>query len=201
MLGLPSTTEVDRRLPKEAFYRHLRLDARTKRSFVDDIDSIVVTNSIKPSTSGFTDGRDVHEILVLAILLKSDRQPTGAIEAIASANPHRIVFLTEPGGTTYVVRRGLQSSHDIRELVLSGETLDDVWDSICAQVAFGDADGRDIGRRLDVARRIAALEAEISELDARCRKARQINRKNELFAELRTRQAELRDLRSEMTSR
>jgi hypothetical protein len=196
MLGLPSTTEVDRRLPKEAFYRHLRLDARTRRSFVDDIDSIVVTNSVKPSTSGFADGRDVHEILVLAILLKSDRQPTGAIEAIASSNPHRIVFLTEPGSVAYVMRRGLQSSRDIRELALSGETLDDAWDSICSQVAFGDADGRDVDRRLDVARRIAALEAEISELDAKCRKARQINRKNELFAELRARQAELRGLRT-----
>lgn len=196
MLGLPSTTEVDRRLPKEAFYKHLRLDARTRRSFVDDIDSIVVTNSIKPSTSGFADGSDVHEILVLAILLKSDRQPNGAIEAIASANPHRIVFLTEPGGTTYVMRRGLQSSRGIRNLVLSGETLDDVWDSISSQVAFGDADGRDVDRRLDVARRIAALEAEISDLDAKCRKVRQINRKNELFAELKRKKGELKELES-----
>ncbi len=196
MLGLPSTTEVDRRLPKEAFYRHLKLDAETRRSFVDDIDSIVVTNSIKPSTSSFANGQNVQEILVLAILLKSDRQPTGAIAAIASANPHRIVFLTEPGGVAYVMRRGLQTSRDIRELTLNGETLDDVWDSICAQVAFGDVDGRDVDRRIDDAKRIAALEAEISDLDAKCRKARQINRKNELFAELKRKQRELKELES-----
>ena len=32
MLGLPSTTEVGRRLPKEAFYRNLKLDAACRKA-------------------------------------------------------------------------------------------------------------------------------------------------------------------------
>ena len=40
----------------------------------------------------------------------------------------------------------------------------------------------------------AALEAEIAKLDAACRKARQINRRNELFAQLKAKQRELSEL-------
>ena len=197
MLGLPSTTEVGRRLPKEAFYRHLTLDAKIRRSFVDDIGAITVANSIKTATLGLADGEAVHEIMVVRLDLKGDAEPTGAIGAIAAANPHRLVFRCEPNGRTYVVRRGLQASDSIDALTLTGESLDEAWDSICAQVAFGDTDGRDIDGRLVRAKCRAALEAEISDLDARCRKARQINRRNELFAELKRKQQELEKLREE----
>lgn len=200
MLGLPSTTEVNRRLPKEAFYRHLKLDAKTKRSFVDNIEAITVANSLKPATLGFADGERVHEIMVVAIALKGETQPTGVIEAIAAANPHKLVFRCEPSGRTYVVRRGLQSSDTIETLALVGRILDEAWDSICAQVAFGDTDGRDIDGRLALAKRRAALEAEIADLDVRCRKAKQINRRNELFAELRRKQAELKNLAEGVSS-
>lgn len=36
MLGLPSTTEIGKRFPKEAFYRHLKLDAKAKEEFVSE---------------------------------------------------------------------------------------------------------------------------------------------------------------------
>jgi hypothetical protein len=196
MLGLPSTTEVGRRLPKEAFYQHLKLDFKTHRSFVEEVEAITVANSIKPATLGFADGERVHEIMVLRLDLKGNSEPTGAIETIAATNPHKLVFRCEPSGQTYVVRRGLQSSDAIETLTLVGQVLDEAWDSICAQVAFGDTDGSDVDGRLARARRRAALEAEIADLDARCRKAKQINRKNELFAELKRKQRELEGLES-----
>lgn len=65
MLELPSTTEVGRRLPKEAFYRNLKLDARTRGEFVHLIEGITVTNSVKPTTANIADGDNVHEIMVL----------------------------------------------------------------------------------------------------------------------------------------
>lgn len=194
MLGLPSTTEVGRRLPKEAFYRNLKLDAKTRDEFVHLIESIIIANSIKPSTANVDDGATVHEIMVLDVRLKGDEQPKRAIEAIARANPHKLVFCTEPGGVTYVLRTGELLSGDPVSLSLVGTTLDVAWESICAQVIFGDTGGTDVDARIDRARRRASLEAEIAKLDAACRKARQINRKNELFSQLRTKQRELRAL-------
>lgn len=194
MLGLPSTTEVGRRLPKEAFYRNLKLDAKTRDEFVHLIESITIANSIKPLTANIDDGATVHEIMVLDIRLKCDVQPTRAIEAIASANPHRLVFHTEPAGTTYVLRKGLRSNNAIGKLILAGRSLDTAWDSICAQVIFGDVNGMGIDKRIELATKKASLEAEIAKLDTACRKAKQINRRNELFAQLKAKQRELNAL-------
>lgn len=194
MLGLPSTTEVGRRLPKEAFYRNLKLDARARDEFVHLIESITLTNSIKPSTANIDDGANVHEIMVIDVRLKSDAQPTRAIEAIASTNSHKLVFRTEPGGVTYVLRKGMQSAESIDTLELNGRNLDAAWDSICSQVIFGDADGSGVDIRIDLAKRRDSLEVEIAKLDAACRKARQINRKNKLFVQLKAKQQELRAL-------
>lgn len=195
MLGLPSTTEVGRRLPKEAFYRNLKLDARTRNEFVHLIESITIANSIKPTTANIDDGEHVHEIIVLDVHLKGDVQPMRAIEAIASANPHKLVFYTEPTGTTYLLRKGMHSSEEIETLTLAGKTLDVAWDSICSQVILGDADGTNVDARVNLARRRNNLEAEIAKLDAACRKARQINRRNELFKSLRQKKSELNALR------
>lgn len=194
MLGLPSTTEVGRRLPKEAFYRNLKLDARTRDEFVHLIESITIANSIKPSTANVDDGASVHEIMLLEIELKGAVQPTRAIEAIAGTNPHKLIFHTTPGNVVYVLRRGLRSSESIDALILAGRTLDEAWDSICAQVIFNDTDGTSIDRRIEHAKLVTELEAEIAKLDVACRKARQINRKNELFAKLKAKRHELQIL-------
>lgn len=68
---------MGRRLPKEAFYRHLTLDAKTRRSFVDDIGAITVANSIKTATLGLADGEAIHEIMVVWLDLKGGRRAHG----------------------------------------------------------------------------------------------------------------------------
>lgn len=196
MLGLPSTTEVGRRLPKEAFYRNLRLDAKTRDEFVHLIERITIANSIKPTTANLADGERVHEIMLLSLELKGDEQPVRAIEAIARANSHMLLFHTEPGDMVYVLRSGLHTSNTVDSIVLTGQTLDAAWDSICAQVVFGDTDSVDIDARIERARQKADLEAEIKKLDAACRAAKQINRKNELFAQIKEKKCELEGLRS-----
>ena len=197
MLGLPSTTEVGRRLPKEAFYRNLKLEAKTRAEFVHLIEAITIANSIKATTVNLGDGESVREIMVLSVLLKGEEQPRRAIEAITKANPHKLVFHTEPTGTTFVFRKALYSSQVIESLTLAGSTLDEAWDSICSQIVFADVDGADVDGRIDRARRRAALEAEITALDQRARKATQISRKNELFAQLARKKRELHALGKE----
>lgn len=190
MLGLPSTTEVGRRLPKEAFYKNLKLDARTREEFVRFIDRITVANSVKPATANVADSERVHEVIVLAIDLKGDEVPSRALAKIAEANPHELVFALSDGSVA-VWRSGLHVRGGIDHLSIAGATMDEAWDSFCAQVLFGDADGRGIDVRIDRKRRRESLEAEIASLDAKMRKERQTGRKNELFAQLRAKRREL----------
>lgn len=87
MLGLPSTTEVDKRIPKEAFYRNLKMSADLRASFTSDIDRIVVRNSLKSATTNIPAGTRVPEIMVLEVSLKRRRVPSDALRAIAAQNP------------------------------------------------------------------------------------------------------------------
>ena len=194
MLGLPSTTEVGRRLPKEAFYEHLALDKRTREEFVRLIDRIEIANSVKPATANLADGSHVHEIIVLRIDLKCGEVPEHALEAIAKSNPHKLVFRLEPIGATCVFRDGMWRSDDMDGLKLEGPTMDEAWDSAVSQVAFGDSDGKDIDERLAREKLRCSLESEIASLDAKCRKTKQINKRNELFAQLKARMRELDQL-------
>ena len=92
MLGLPVTTEVGRRLPKEAFYRHMDVDAATRRDLTGGVAAIVVTNSIKPATTNIADGKAVHEILVLRIDPKGERVPERAVRLVSNATPNKAVW-------------------------------------------------------------------------------------------------------------
>ena len=191
MLGLPATTEVGRRLPKEAFYRHIDVDAATRRDLTGGVASIIVANSIKPTTTNITDGKAVHEILVLRIDPKGERVPERAVRLVSDATPNKAVIVD--GGSGDI----LLEAQDVERLALNGFDLDMVWDSILAQVALGEFDGHDVWARINRREKIDGLRAEVSALDAKARKERQIARKNELFAQMKRKQAELRRLEEE----
>ena len=138
MLGLPSTTEVDRVLPKRAFYEHLQLDPATRRSFVDDIESLTVRNSIKPSTTGIPAGDAVQEVLVLEVALKGATVPAAALAAIARSNPHRLLFVcTRDGKACLAVLLGnlvVGQWQDAGKLALGLDPIgmDQTWDRMAS---------------------------------------------------------------------
>ena len=83
---------------------------------------------------------------------------------------------------------------------VQGSTLDDVWDAVVSQGAFGDIGSAtmSVEERLALTKKIAALEKLVRELDTKCRKAKQIGKKNELFAQMRKAEAELEQERKEL---
>ncbi|WP_322153305.1 DUF4391 domain-containing protein [Paratractidigestivibacter sp.] len=198
MLGLPSATEVERALPKEAFYRNLKMTAMLRRDFVDGVERIVLANSVKPSSCYLADGRRVHEVLVVRLEPKGAEAPRSVVRAVMDANPNRLVVVDAGAGRAFLSEAGrMIVSDDLHELVLVGEDLDEAWDSMLAQAAFGETDGTDVLTRIDRREKARALAAEVAALDARARKERQISRRNDLFAQLKKKQAELAELRKE----
>ena len=199
MLGLPSTTEVERALPKEAFYRNLKMTAALRRDFVDGVERIVLANSVKPSSCYLADGRRVHEVLVVRLEPKDGAAPESVVRAVMGATPNRLVAVDAGAGRAFLSEGGrMIVSDDLRALALHGEDLDEAWDSMLAQAAFGDVDGTGVLARIDRRERARALAAEVAALDAKARKERQISRRNDLFAQLKKKQAELAELEKEM---
>lgn len=189
MLGLPSTTEVGRRIPKEAFYGHLKVSAALRQFFIDDVEYFVVANSIKTSTTGIPDGERVHEVLVVQVALKARRVPEEVLVLVAQANPHKLLFVCTRDGEAclaVMLKRlvvGPWRPFDRLTLDMNASDVDAVWDSLASQVVYNDAGGgpETIEERFEVDAKIKALYEELARVEARGRKERQVARKNALF--------------------
>lgn len=59
MIEFPAATAVHRRLPKEAFYKHLPLTKILKEKFVSDVDRIVVENSFTKENLNLASDADI----------------------------------------------------------------------------------------------------------------------------------------------
>lgn len=208
MLGLPSTTVVGRRLPKEAFYRNLKVPVQVKDAFVHQVERFEVAHSIKPSTTSIPAGNDVAEVLVLLVELRQREVPEAVLKLVAEANSHKLLFVCLHDGEAclaVMLKRlvvGAWQPLDALQLSLRSDDMDSFWDSLASQVVYGDvglgvsgsAGGMTVEERFAHDERVAKLRADIDRLDARCRKERQINRKNKLFAEVRELKRQLREL-------
>lgn len=70
MIDFPAATVVHRKMPKEAFYKHLPLTKPLKDKFVSDVDRIYVENSLTKENLNLASDSEVQEILLLSIALK-----------------------------------------------------------------------------------------------------------------------------------
>lgn len=197
MLGLPSTTEIGKRFPKEAFYRHLKLDAKAKEEFVSGIERITLANSVKPSTANVEDGMRVHEIMVFEVQMKSASIPKRALALIDGANVNAIIFVCEHEDhrSTVLFRCGCHSRDAAMELYLDGGNLDSIWDAYVSQMVFGNATEGDLDERIRISQRQDELEHEVERLRKACMKTKQISKRNDLFEQTKNKQEELDALR------
>lgn len=196
MLSLPSTTEVEQVLPKSGFYKNMDIDARTKDLFVSTVRSIVIRNVIRPDTCNLAEGKRVHEVFVIEAEPKAAEVPEAVVRTIMRANQSRMVVVDAGTGAAWARGpSGLLCADGVGSLSLRGADLDEAWDSILAQLALGVEDGTDVDERIKRSEAVKTLEREIDALDNKCRRERQMSRRNELFAQLRKKRRELAALR------
>ncbi|WEV66155.1 DUF4391 domain-containing protein [Bifidobacterium sp. ESL0764] len=79
-------------------------------------------------------------------------------------------------------------------LSVNGETLDEVWQSLCAQVIFGDDDGSNLDARLAKQTAIAELTAQIAKLEGDHARAKDGAKRNEIFVRLHKAKKQLEEL-------
>ena len=81
--------------------------------------------------------------------------------------------------------------------------MDKVWDALAPQAAFGDMGMEDVTaeERFAVSARLKVLREERDGVEARCRKERQLARKNELFRQMRALEKRIEEMeRDEIAS-
>lgn len=196
-LGLPSTTLVGRVMPKKAFYEHLKTTAAIKDEFVQKIERIEMVAALKETSVHIPATKGVAEIDVLALHLKGEEVPREAIELIARSIPNRLLFvcLANEACRLLVWRGRLHETGwgpaEGVALGLRGTTLSELWNSLCSQVVFGDADPHDLEGRLARRARAEALRRELETVSRRRRAEIQTGKRNALWDRMRAIKREL----------
>ena len=196
MIDFPTATAVHRRLPKEAFYKHLPLTKVLKDKFVSDVDRIIVENSLTKENLNLTADSEVKEILLLSITLKKQEFDGKVIEAIARQNPHKLVFLLmfEESRQLALYHGKLYRTQwmDATEVNLKpqGFSLDEIWDGFTEQIALYEeraekTDTLSMDDRLKLQEEILKLEKLIEKTEAAAWKEQQPKKQFELYTRLR----------------
>lgn len=207
MIDFPTATAVHRRLPKEAFYKHLSLTKVLKDKFVSDVERITVENSLTKDTLNLTVDSEIKEILLLSITLKKQEFDGKVIETIARQNPHKLIFLLAFENSRQLAlyhgklyRTQWMDSSEVN-LKPRGFSLDEIWDAFVEQIALYEeraekTDSLSVDERLALQEQILKLEKLIKKTEAAAWKEQQSKKQFELYTRLRAYKKNLEFLKS-----
>lgn len=199
-LKFPPTTIVGKPVPKNAFYKHLEVNAKMKQHFVDDVVSIHWLYKLAPSTINVEDGKQVHEIVVFSAVLKDKDCPDDVFLFIDRNMPRHVVFILEYEDRYKVLlnykawKDGQNSQFDIIKtfatdwltdgqllLTLEGQSMDVLYEAMAGQVSgFGTTKAEDTKRIVELEGLINKAKREVESIQKRIRNERQLNRQMEL---------------------
>ncbi len=216
MIGLPKSTEFNKRIPKQKFYENLTVSPILKRAFIDQIKVIYWKNKIDSNTTNLAEGETVTEIEIFEIKLNKPKLDETVLRQIDKEVPYHIIFLLEYEGkyqawTAYkeavasgnnAFKVGIYYHTDWLEedelpLKIDGLNIDKVYENFVRQIA-GDALQTENSESLkesvfrDAHRQ--ELQKQISVLQTKIRKEKQFNKQVELNSDLKLLRALLEEL-------
>jgi hypothetical protein len=207
-LNFPQSTKVGKPVPKNAFYKHLEVNAKIKQHFVDDVARIDWLYKLAPSTLNVADGTAVHEIVVFSAVLKSKDCPDDVFLFIDQNMPRHVVFILEyenrykvllnykewkdgkdgQNGQFRIVKTFATGWLAIEQLSLpvEGQTMDAVYEAMVGRVSgFGTTKSADTRHIIELESLIAKGKRDVENLQKRIRAERQLNRQMERNGEAR----------------
>ena len=206
MLGLPKTTEFNKRIPKQKFYENLSVTPAVKKAFTEQIKIIYWRNKLAATTLNLAPGEQVTEIEVLEVRLNAPDLDENVLRLIDREIPYHILFLLEydgkyqaavgykeaagSGKAAFKVDRYYRTDWLVEEelpLHLEGLTIDAVYENLIRQIAGDSLSGGEdttLKESVEHQKKREQMEKQIATLEAKMKKEKQLNRKMELKAEI-----------------
>lgn len=207
MIGLPKTTEFNKRIPKQKFYENMDISPALKKIFVEQVRIIYWKNKIAASTTNLAAGTDVTELEVFEVRLSSPVLDDSLLRQIDKEIPYHILFLLEyqgkyqawigykeaaaSGNKAFKVNGYYHTEwlvEDELPLKLEGLNVDAVYENFVRQIAGDKLKTKAAGESLkeSVARdeQKQALQKHIATLQAKIRKEKQLNKQMQMNIEL-----------------
>lgn len=205
VLGLPKSTEFNKRIPKQKFYEHLSVTLAIKAAFAEQIKIIYWRNKLAATTLNLSPGELVTEIEVFELRLTSPELDENVLRLIDREIPYHILFLLEYNGkykaamgyketagsgkAAFKVDRYYRTEWLTEEelpLHLEGLTIDAVYENFIRQIAGERLTGGEnttLKESVEQQKQREQIEKQITALEAKMKKEKQLNRKMELKAE------------------
>ena len=215
MLGLPMTTEFNKRIPKQKFYENIAVTPAMKKAFVEQIRIIYWRNKIATTTLNLAAGEQVTEIEVFEVRLSAPELDESVLRQIDREVPYHILFLLEyegryravigykeaaAGKTAFKVDRYYSTDwldEDDLPVHLEGLTLDAVYENFVRQIA-GDVlveeNGTTLKESIEQQKQREQLEKQIAALEAKIRKEKQPKKKFEMVQKIKMLKERLKDV-------
>ena len=214
MIGLPKTTEFNKRIPKQKFYENMDISPALKKVFVEQVRIIYWKNKIAASTTNLAAGTDVTELEVFEVRLSSPVLDDSLLRQIDKEISYHILFLLEyqgkyqawigykeaaaSGNKAFKVNGYYHTEwlvEDELPLKLEGLNVDAVYENFVRQIAGDKLKTEAAGESLkeSVARdeQKQALQKQIATLQAKIRKEKQLNKQMQMNTELKKLKKEL----------
>ena len=206
MFSFPQTTEYGKRIPKQKLYENLDISPSLRRVFVNQIRLIYWRNKLAASTLNIAAGEAVTEIEVFEVRLNDPQLDEAVLKQIDKEIPYHILFIltcdgkaqawigykeaAASGSNAFKVGRYYHTEwmpEDELHLCIDGLNMDAVYESLVRQIA-GDKLQTDSGESLKESverdERKKQLEKQISTLENKMKKEKQLNRRMEMNSEL-----------------
>lgn len=216
VVGFPQATEFNKRIPKQKFYENLEVSPALRRVFVDQIRLVYWRNKLAASTLNIAAGEAVTELEVFEVRLNDPQLDEAVLKQIDKEIPYHILFIltcdgkaqawigykeaAASGSNAFKVSRYYHTDwmpEDELHLSIDGLNIDAVYESLVRQIA-GDKLQTDSGESLkeSVVRdeKKKQLEKQISTLENKMKKEKQLNRRMQMNAELKRLGKEMKKL-------
>ena len=205
VLGLPVSTEFNKRIPKQKFYENIAVTPAMKKAFVEQIKIIYWRNKIAATTLNLAAGEQVTEIEVFEMRLSAPELDESVLRQIDREIPYHILFLLEyegkyravigykeaaTGKTAFKVDRYYSTDWlDEADLPvhLDGLSLDAVYENFVRQIAgevLADKNGTTLKESVEQQKQREQIEKQTATLEAKIRKEKQPKKKFELVQKL-----------------
>lgn len=205
ILNFPSTTIVNKPVPKNAFYGRSR-DSSLREFLTREFESIVWLYKFASATLNVEDGEYVHEIDVFYCRMKEDKYNIKPFSAMDELLPRHTVFIIEYGEKVDLLMHHKEISlvhgeqkwkcgvselkRDFRidadTLNIQGQSMDVVYNCLLSQISgLSVSSKEEYKEQVEQRKHIEILQKQIAALQKRIKAEKQFNRQMELNAEVR----------------
>ncbi|WP_019004928.1 DUF4391 domain-containing protein [Cohnella laeviribosi] len=218
MFQLPSSTLVNRKIPKNKFYEKLRANHHLKELFTEQVESIIWKHKLSKDTIRLEPKEDIEEFQIFEIHLKEQTYSLDLLRSIDKAIPYPILHVLIYDGQAKLAiaykernqtddnRSVIRSYHEtdwqpvesIELNIFQGLDLKAVYENIIRQLLpIKMKPEIELSAVLERQAHIDKLTQECQRLESKLRAEKQFNKKVELNMELQRKRKELKQLLDE----